>query len=93
MNAEGRDQNEKSYNGLWSQIRFVIDNKIGWAEVSGEAENQFCRVSTIDEVIDPSVIKKVYKDAKIDEDGCHYSRREAGGKKSVRKIAYGIIEE
>ena len=49
--------------------------------------------TAIDEVIDPSVIKKVYKDAKIDEDGYHYSRREAGGKKSVRKIAYGIIEE
>lgn len=91
-NADGREQLERSYNGLWSQIRYIIDNKIGCAEVCDDAERRFCQVSTIDEVIDPSVIKKVYKDAKIDEDGYHYSRREAGDKKSVRRIAYGHID-
>ena len=88
------DKYSKTYTGLRALIRYTIDNRIGWAEVSGGSERVFCHVCTMDDIIDPAALKngKIIKEIKIDEDGYHYHRREEGGKKSVRRIAYGHID-
>ena len=90
---EYRDLLEKTSSGSYVHIRSFIDDRIGWAEVSGELERMMCRSCTIDEVIKPTVLRdrKIIDGIKIDEDDYHYSRKEAGGKKSVRRIAYGHI--
>ena len=92
---EHRDLYEKVFPGLYAHIRSFIDDGFGWAEVSGNLELEFCRVCTIDEVIKPTVLRdrKIIDGIKIDEDDYHYSRKEAGGKKSVRRIAYGHIAD
>ena len=73
-------------------IRDMINNKIGWAEVSGFLEMEFSRACTIDQVINPEVMKKynVFENMEVDADDYHYYRLNDAGKK-VRKIAYGYI--
>ena len=75
-------------------VRDMIDNKIGWAEVSGFLEMEFSRVCTLDQVINPEVMKKynVFENMEVDADDYHYYRLDDEGRKKVRKIAYGYIE-
>ena len=74
-------------------IRDMTDKKIGWAEVSGFLEMEFSRACTLDQVINPAVMKKynVFENMEIDVDDYHYYRLNDAGKK-VRKISYGWIE-
>ena len=71
----------------------MIGNKIGWAEVNDYLEAEFSRACTIDQVINPEVMKKynVFENMEVDADDYHYYRFNDAGKK-VRKIAYGYIE-
>lgn len=74
-------------------IRNMIDNKIGWAEVGGFLEMEFSRACALDQVINPTVMKKynVFENMEVDADDYHYYRLNDAGKK-VRKISYGWIE-
>ena len=91
------DNFEMYYKETDSWLAFVqnmVDNKIGWAEVSGTLERLFARAANIHEVIIPAVMKKykVFADMEVDVDDYHYYRMNDEGKKKVRKIAYGWIE-
>ena len=91
-NTQAEDPLELHYFGMGSHIRYILDNEIGWAELSGSAERAFRSISTINDVINPAVLvnHKVFNDLDIDEDDYHYCRKTAEGK-TVKKIAYGHI--
>ena len=82
------------YPGYLAHIKYLLDKRIGWAEVSGDLERYFMRASTIDNVINPELLKKhkVVSDIDIDYDGYHYYRSVNGEKRAVNMIAYGHIE-
>ena len=73
-------------------VMYLIDNKIGWAEISREPEMIFSRVCTMDDIVDPAELikRKVFKNIEADSDGYHYYRINDDGKR-VSKIVYGHI--
>ena len=92
-NAEDRELN--LFYPIWyAHVKYLMDNNIGWAEISGELENAFARVCTLQNVINPSILVEhdVFNDIEIDGDDYHYYRLDDSGKKNVKKIAYGHIE-
>lgn len=94
------EHDESSYGEIRSKCRdavtmhvmYLIDNKIGWAEISREPEMIFSRVCTMDDIVDPAELikRKVFKNIEADSDGYHYYRINDDGK-SVSKIVYGHI--
>ena len=77
-----------------AHIKYLMDNNIGWAEISGELERDFATVCTMQNVINPTILEEnnVFPDIEIDADDYHYYRPDDSGKKNVKKIAYGHIE-
>ena len=75
-----------------NHIKYLLDNNIGWAEVSGLLERSFRRLSTINNLINPALLinYRVFEEIEIDNDGYHYSRISDQGKKE-KMIAYGRI--
>ena len=75
-----------------NHIKYLLDNNIGWAEVSGLLERSFRRLSTINNLINPALLinYRVFENIEIDNDGYHYSRISDQGKKE-KMIAYGRI--
>ena len=82
------------YPGHLAHIKYLLDNNIGWAEVTDELERYFCRISTTNNLINPAILvnHNVVRDIEISYDGYHYNRAVEGEKKSVKMIAYGHIE-
>ena len=82
------------YPGHLAHIKYLLDNEIGWAEVSDRLEGYFSRISTINNLINPAILvnHNVFREIEIDDDGYHYNRTVEGEKKSVKMIAYGHIE-
>ncbi len=82
----------KKYCSEDAHIKYLLDNNIGWAEVSGLLERSFRRLSTINNVINPALLinYRVFEDIEIDNDGYHYSRISDQGKKE-KMIAYGYL--
>ncbi len=83
----------RNYRAEEKHIRYILDNNIGWAELDEHLENAFRRVSTIDNVINPTLLidNKVIESITVDSDDYHYCRLNDKGK-TVKKIAYGHIE-
>ena len=94
------ENDESSYGEIRSKCRdavamhvmYLIDNKIGWAEISRESEMVFSRVCTMEDVVSPAELikRKVLKNIEADSDGYHYFRIDDDGKR-VSKIVYGNI--
>lgn len=84
----------KSSNAGIAHIKYLLDNNIGWAEVSDGLEAEFRQIGTINNLISPAILvnHNVFRDIEIDDDGYHYNRTVEGEKKSVKMIAYGHIE-
>jgi predicted DNA-binding transcriptional regulator YafY len=84
---------DRNYFVEKKHIRYILDNNIGWAELDEHLENSFRRVSTIDNVINPTLLidNKVIDNITVDSDDYHYCRLNDKGK-TVKKIAYGHIE-
>ncbi len=94
--ASRDDTREDWNNNYWawgSHIRNLMAMESCWAELSGNLERSFARYCTMSDVINPAVLKenKVFGDIEIDDDDYHYYRPYEGGKKSIKKIAYGHI--
>jgi Leucine-rich repeat (LRR) protein len=87
------DNREKGYCAGYAHVQHILNNNIGWAEVSGELERLFCRAATINDLINPAILMnyKLYKDITVGDDEYHYTRSSDTGKKA-KKIAYGHIE-
>jgi len=85
---------DKSSNAGIAHIKYLLDNNIGWAEVSDGLEAEFRQIGTINDLISPAMLvnHNVFRDIEIDDDGYHYNRTVEGEKKSVKMIAYGHIE-
>ena len=85
---------QSSYSASCAHIKYLLDNNIGWAEVSDGLEAEFRQIGTINNLISPAILvnHNVFRDIEIDEDGYHYNRTVEGEKKSVKMIAYGHIE-
>ena len=94
------ENDESSYGEIRSKCRdavamhvmYLIDNKIGWAEIGRESEMVFSRVCTMEDVVTPAELikSKVFKSIEADSDGYHYFRINDDGKR-VSKIVYGNI--
>ena len=84
----------KSSNAGIAHIKYLLDNNIGWAEVSDGLEAEFRQIGTINNLISPAMLvnHNVFREIEIDDDGYHYNRTVEGEKKSVKMIAYGHIE-
>ena len=84
----------KSSNAGIAHIKYLLDNNIGWAEVSDGLEAEFRQIGTINNLISPAILvnHNVFREIEIDDDGYHYNRTVEGEKKSVKMIAYGHIE-
>ena len=84
----------KSSNAGIAHIKYLLDNNIGWAEVSDGLEVEFRQIGTINNLISPAILvnHNVFREIEIDDDGYHYNRTVEGEKKSVKMIAYGHIE-
>ena len=80
--------------GYFAHIQYLIDDEIGWAELSGDIEKSFSRVCTRQNLIDPACLieHNVFTDIEIDGDDYHYYRKDSSGKKTVKKICYGHVE-
>lgn len=98
----GRSETNKETNieirrnansALYEHIKFLKNNKRGWAEVSGRLEEYFKQVYTINDIIDPYELQdhKIFKHMQIDIDEFHYYRPLQTGAEPTRKIAYGNI--
>ena len=89
-----RDNIDVYYSSIYAHIRYLIENRTGWAELSGRIESYFSRVCTMDDLIDPAALKtyRVFSNIEIDGDDYHYYRWDASRKKNVKKICYGCIE-
>ena len=92
--SEQRTYSDKGYVSSYVHIRYLIDNNIGWAELGDRLESRFCRVCTMNNVVNPAVLMnyKVFDGIEIDVDDYHYTRKIDGGRKKKRKIVYGHIE-
>ena len=92
-----KDQNieirRNANSALYQHIKFLKDQKTGWAEVSGKLEDYFRQVYELKDVIDPYdlVDHKIFKDIEVDLDELHYYRPLRKGIEPVKKIAYGHI--
>lgn len=84
----------KSFPASLAHIKHLLDNQIGWGELSGEVERLYRQASTINNLISPAILlnHNVIRNIEIDDDGYHYNRSVEGEKKSVKMIAYGHIE-
>ncbi len=84
----------KSTIAFMAHVKHLVDDQIGWAEVSGELERSFIRVCTKDNLINPEILNehKVFNDIVIDGDDYHYYRKDSSGRKMVKKVCYGHIE-
>ena len=91
-NSQVEDPFEIHFTSIAAHVRFILDNEICWAELSGSIEREFRCNATINDVINPAVLvnRKVFKELDIDGDEYHYCRKTAEGK-TVKKIAYGHI--
>ena len=94
--AENRNP-DSEVNGYWARyahIRYLMNNNIGWAEVSENLERSFARACTLKDVVAPAVLvgQKVIRNLEIEADDYHYFRMNDSGKKMVKKICYGHIE-
>lgn len=89
-----RELAKKSAYAWHAHIKFLMDNRIGWCEISGELERSFKRVCTMQDLIDPKVLadNNVFMGVDIEIDDYHYTRKISGNKKTEPKIAYGHIE-
>ncbi len=85
---------KKSYSASSAHIKYLLDNNIGWAEMSDGLEADFRQLGTINNLISPAILvnHNVFREIEIDDDGYHYNRTVEGEKKSVKMIAYGHIE-
>ena len=85
---------ERGQIALNAHIRYLMDNDIGWCEISGELERSFRRVCTMNDLIDPQMLadNNIFRGVEIEADDYHYYRKISGNKKTERKIAYGHIE-
>lgn len=85
---------KSSYSASCAHIKYLLDNNIGWAEVSDGLEAEFRQIGTINNLISPAILvnHNVFRNIEIDDDGYHYNRTVEGEKKSVKMIAYGHIE-
>ena len=90
----GRDIREKAHQAIMANVRHILNNNIGWAEVNGHLENVFCRVGTMNDVINPVLLMnyRVFEDIEIGGDDYHYIRRNFNNQKKCTLIAYGHIE-
>ena len=90
----GRDLYEKGIYAWYAHIKHLMDNNIGWCEISGELERAFRRICTMNDLIDPQMLadNNVFRGVDIEIDDYHYIRKISGNKKSERKIAYGHID-
>ena len=84
----------KSYPANLAHVKYLLDNQIGWGELSGYAERIYIHAGTINNLISPAILvnHNVFREIEIDDDGYHYNRTVEGEKKSVKMIAYGHIE-
>ena len=84
----------ESFDVKIAHIKYLIENEIGWAEVNGDLERDFRRISTLDNVINPIELRnhRVYSGLDIDADDYHYYLPDEDGLHTVRRIAYGHIE-
>ena len=89
-----RAAREKKYSSMYAAIQYMLDNNIGWAEISGELERYFAMVATVNDLINPAqlVNRNVFRDIEIENDSYHYLRKINGEKRPIKKIAYGHIE-
>ncbi len=76
-----------------THIRFLLDNRICWMEISDNMEFIFRRTCTLSDVIDPNEIRNhhIFHWIDIDGDDYHYFRYDKDGVHIVRQIAYGHI--
>jgi hypothetical protein len=84
----------KSYPANLAHVKYLLDNQIGWGELSGYIERIYRHAGTINNLISPAILvnHNVFREIEIDDDGYHYNRTVEGEKKSVKMIAYGHIE-
>lgn len=84
----------KTYPANLAHVKYLLDNQIGWGELSGYVERIFRHAGTINNLISPAILvnHNVFREIEIDDDGYHYNRTVEGEKKSVKMIAYGHIE-
>ena len=84
----------KTYPAMDAHIKYLLDNRIGWAELSGELENHFRRVGTMNNVRNPVELLNhhVIGSAEIDDDDYHFYRTVPGEKIPDKKIVYGHVE-
>ena len=84
----------KSYPANLAHVKYLLDNQVGWGELSGYAERIYRHAGTINNLISPAILvnHNVFREIEIDDDGYHYNRTVEGEKKSVKMIAYGHIE-
>ncbi len=84
----------KSYPANLAHVKYLLDNQIGWGELSGYVERIYRHAGTINNLISPAILvnHNVFREIEIDDDGYHYNRTVEGEKKSVKMIAYGHIE-
>ena len=89
-----REIYDKVYVSCCVHIHYLIENNIGWAELSGNLETMFCRVCTINNVVNPAILMNynVFSGIEIDADDYHYYRKIGNSRKKSKKIAYGHIE-
>lgn len=98
----GRSETDKEQNmilrrnansALYEHIRFLKNQKTGWAEVSGRLEAYFAQVFDLNDIIDPYdlIDHKIFKNLQVDIDEMHYLRPLRTGQLPVKKIAYGNI--
>ena len=93
-NPQFNEIRRKSFPASLAHIKHLLDNQIGWGELSGEVERLYRQASTINNLISPAILlnHNVVRNIEIDDDGYHYNRSVNGEKKSVKVIAYGHIE-
>lgn len=84
----------KIYPANLAHVKYLLDNQIGWGELSGYVERIYRHAGTINNLINPAILvnHNVFREIEIDDDGYHYNRTVEGEKKSVKMIAYGHIE-
>ena len=84
----------KTYPANLAHVKYLLDNQIGWCELSGYVERIYRHAGTINNLINPAILvnHNVFREIEIDDDGFHYNRAVEGEKKSVKMIAYGYIE-
>ena len=84
----------KTYPANLAHVKYLLDNQIGWGELSGYVERIYRHAGTINNLINPAILvnHNVFREIEIDDDGYHYNRTVEGEKKSVKMIAYGHID-